>query len=134
MSKGLEALEYLKNKGMICGGAIGRGCVDDIEKDLNDYEEIKEIMRNHHCEDRFELNYKLCEYEEMLFDSEENRKKLEILQLIKDKKVNVGYLMGYKDYSKYKEALDNKWTIIKQLSSCPLTETEFNLIKERLEK
>lgn len=34
MSKGLEALEYLKNKRMIHINAISRGCVEDIEKEL----------------------------------------------------------------------------------------------------
>ena len=54
-----------------------------VEKELKEYQEIKEIMRNHHCEDRFELNCKLCDYEEMLFDSEENKKKLKVLEIIK---------------------------------------------------
>ena len=41
MNKGLEALEYLKNKGMIHNNAISRGCIEDIEKELKALEIIK---------------------------------------------------------------------------------------------
>ena len=70
--------------------------------------------------------------EQALDQAEKNEKVLEIL---KKKRVNIGWLLiSFKCYEQYQDALDNGWTIIKQVSSEPLTRTEFNLLKEWLEK
>ena len=83
--EGLEELEKLGNEYPSEGDTLWAQYSERfsiIEKELKDYEEIKEIMQNHNCKDRFELNCKLCDYEEMLFDSEESKKKLKALNEI----------------------------------------------------
>ena len=62
-------------------------------------------------------------------------KELEALEIIKEKKVNVGlFLTGYKelDYQKYKKHFELGFQIIKQVSEKPLTAEEFDLLKEVL--
>lgn len=64
-----------------------------------------------------------------------DKRNFEVLKVIKNKKVNIGWLLvSFKHYAEYQEALDNEWTIIKQVSSEPLTKSEFNLLKEWLEQ
>jgi len=65
----------------------------------------------------------------------ENEKKIEALSIIKEKKVNVGlFLIGYKalDYQNYEEHLELGFQIIKQVSEKPLTQEEYDLLKEVL--
>ncbi len=60
---------------------------------------------------------------------------LKSLDIIKEKKVNVGlFLTGYKelDYHNYKEHLEFGFQIIQQVSEKPLTEEEYDLLKEEL--
>ena len=60
-------------------------------------------------------------------------KELKALEIIKTKKVNVGWLfVSFKNYAEYKDALDNEWTIVKQISLEPLTQEEYDLLKEVL--
>ncbi len=58
---------------------------------------------------------------ESLFD-EETQKKLKALEIIKEKRVNVHYLMLYQSYIEYNDLFCKK----------QLTETEWNLLKECL--
>lgn len=63
------------------------------------------------------------------------RKKLKAFGIIKKKKVNVGlFLVGYKelDYQKYKKHLELGFQIIEEISIQPLTQEEFDLLKEVL--
>ena len=58
--------------------------------------------------------------------------KLKALEIIKEKEVNVGNFKAslLLTYEQYQEALDNDWTIVKQISKTPLTQKEYNLLKE----
>ena len=57
-----------------------------------------------------------------------------ILQIIKEKKVNVNnFIVADYSWRKYKEAVAKKYTIVKEISNKPLTKEEFELLKEYFE-
>lgn len=62
-------------------------------------------------------------------------KEHQTLEIIKEKKVNIGlFSAGYKelDYQNYKKHLELGFQIIKQVSEKPLTQEEYDLLKEIL--
>ena len=64
----------------------------------------------------------------------ETLEKFIALEIIKEKEVNVGNFKAslLLTYEQYQEALDNDWTIVKQISKTPLTQEEYDLLKEVL--
>ena len=125
MSKGLEAIKEIELKWQY-GVFTFLPNFEIIEKDLEEYEKLQGM----HEELAISYN-KLCE-EKMKW-----LKSLEILEIIKDKRVNVDHLhfcinlcandkrpneSALKTYNEDNDSFDND-----------LTETEFNLIKEWLE-
>lgn len=128
MDKELDAFEKIKKSHYVDGRLplIDKVRFDIIEQELKDHKEIKEIMRNHHCEDRFELNCKLCDYEEMLFDSEEHEKKGKALEIIRNHSDLT--TLEIKKRPAYTEYL----LVIGSLGKKVITKEEYDLLKEVL--
>ena len=60
-------------------------------------------------------------------------KELKALEIIKEKRVNVDYFIRFYKDKYYNEYLvDTQFTIGKQISETPLTQKEFDLLKEIL--
>lgn len=100
---------------------------DIIETALKD---INEIMSNHNCSNLSELNEKLCDYEELKFDDDIKRNKLKALDIIIDKKLDVGWFFWYSrrfaatfTYNDYLAANPPK-------TRAYFTEEQFNILKD----
>ena len=130
MNKGLEELKRLayENACCRCQYYIDKKCTNNgecvwktIEKELKELEERREMMRrfNEACVP-------------MILDNK-TEQKLKALEIIKEKEVSIDYLMVSINYDKEK-ALDyyNQWTMEYGIICLPLTQEEYDLLKEIL--
>lgn len=142
MSKGLEALERLMADYYEMCQDLGNN--DDqyqrcnltseraiIEKELKDYQEIREIAKRYNWDDITGeiFNVKTDEKYRDLFNSaivdiQKDYRKARVFEVIKNKRVNIDYLRSCKSLEDYNNILIEKWQ---------LTQKEYDLLKKELE-
>ena len=108
--------------------------LEELEDDFQVLRNIFEAKDNNELLQRIEKMYDRNIYLEKDNNSlrQVNKDIGNILRIIKEKKVNVGlFLIGYGncDYSDYERDLKMEFQIIEQVSSKPLTQAEFDLLK-----
>ena len=151
MSKGLEALETIRHiHDMECGKdeSINKD-FDVIEKELKDYQEIREIAKRYNWDDitskifSVETDKKYRDlFNSAIVNIQEDYRKARALEIIKENKVNVPSLItlfkSQTSYEDYEQLWDNdiRWQLTKnwdiQFSRKKLTQEEYDLLKEVL--
>ena len=141
MSKGLEKLKDIKQLLSLnqYGGDKDKQVVNDelytIEKELKDYYEIKEIAKRYKWDDITSeiFNVETDKKYRDLFDSaivniQEDYRKARALEIIKNKRVNVGYLIIPATLEEYNELVTGSIAG----KDRQLTQEEYELLKEVL--
>ena len=141
MSKGLEELKDIKQLLSLnqYGGDKDKQVVNDelytIEKELKDYYEIKEIAKRYKWDDITSeiFNVETDKKYRDLFDSaivniQEDYRKARALEIIKNKRVNVGYLIIPATLEEYNELVTGSIAG----KDRQLTQEEYELLKEVL--
>lgn len=141
MSKGLEKLKDIKQLLSLnqYGGDKDKQVVNDelytIEKELKDYYEIKEIAKRYKWDDITSeiFNVETDKKYRDLFDSaivniQEDYRKARALEIIKNKRVNVGYLIIPATLEEYNELVTGSIAG----KDRQLTQAEYDLLKEVL--
>lgn len=139
MSKGLEELKRLayENACCRCQYYIDNQCTNKgecvwktIEKELKDYQEIKEIAKHYNWDSITSeiFNVKTDRKYRDLFDSaivsiQKDYRKARAFDIIKNKRVNIEYLRSCKSLEDYNNILIERWQ---------LTQEEYDLLKEEL--
>ena len=99
------------------------------DKNTEDIEVVKTALKDYEMERTLRVRLENINYE-LVREKQENNKKLKALEIIKEKKINVGYLLvmielfGDKALNEYNKSAHKKTE--------ELTQEEFNLLKEWL--